>query len=114
MILAITAALIGTILAIRPEHLTHRDEQDQTRTVWGGFVSFLAVGCPVCNQAVVAIVGTSGALSWWAPVQPVVGLLAIGLLVHTLADDWRPASSPPVRSPPEPLRSALFAGVVQW
>jgi len=84
VILAITAALIGTILAIRPERLTMRDEQDQTRTIWGGFVSFLAVGCPVCNQAVVALVGTSGALSWWAPVQPVVGLLAIALLVHTL------------------------------
>lgn len=84
VILAITASLIGTILAIRPEQLSVRDEQDQTRTAWGGFVSFLAVGCPVCNQAVVALVGTSGALSWWAPVQPVVGLLAIALLVHTL------------------------------
>ncbi len=89
VILAITAGLIGSILAIRPEpsvselHRT-RDEQDQTRTVWGGFVSFLAVGCPVCNQAVVALVGTSGALSWWAPVQPIVGLLAVGLLIHTL------------------------------
>lgn len=83
-ILAITAALIGLILAIRPEQLTIRDEQDQTRTIWGGFVSFLAVGCPVCNQAVVALIGTSGALSWWAPVQPVVGLAAIALLVHTL------------------------------
>ena len=51
VILAVTAALIGTILAIRPEQLTVRDEQDQTRTIWGGFVSFLAVGCPVCNQA---------------------------------------------------------------
>jgi hypothetical protein len=84
LILAITAALIGTILAIRPEQLTLRDEEDQTRTIWGGFVSFLAVGCPVCNQAVVALVGTSGALSWWAPVQPIVGLAAIALLVHTL------------------------------
>ena len=84
VILAITAALIGTILAVRPEQLTVRDEQDQTRTIWGGFVSFLAVGCPVCNQAVVALVGTSGALSWWAPVQPIVGLAAIGLLLHAL------------------------------
>lgn len=84
VILAITAGLIGSILAIRPEQLTGRDEQEQTRTIWGGFVSFLAVGCPVCNQAVVALIGTSGALSWWAPVQPLVGLLAIALLVHTL------------------------------
>ena len=84
LVLAITAALIGTVLAIRPDQLTARDEEDQTRTIWGGFVSFLAVGCPVCNQAVVALVGMSGALSWWAPVQPIVGLSAIGLLIHTL------------------------------
>ena len=59
-------------------------ERDERRTVWGGFVSFLAVGCPVCNQAVVALVGTSGALSWWAPVQPVVGVAAVALLLYTL------------------------------
>jgi hypothetical protein len=89
VILTVTAALIGLIFAIRPEptdraELVAAGERDERRTVWGGFVSFLAVGCPVCNQAVVALVGTSGALSWWAPVQPVVGLLAVGLLVYTL------------------------------
>lgn len=83
VILAITAALIGLIFAIRvPQDLAADDE---TKPVWGGFVSFLAVGCPVCNQAVVALVGTSGALSWWAPVQPVLGLLAIGILLYALA-----------------------------
>lgn len=83
VILAVTASLIGLILAIRPEE-SEQSERQETRTVWGGFVSFLAVGCPVCNQAVVALVGTSGALGWWAPVQPLVGLLAIALLLHTL------------------------------
>lgn len=68
VILAITAALIGLILAIRPGERTDEVESQDTRTMFGGFVSFLAVGCPVCNQAVVALVGTSGALSWWAPV----------------------------------------------
>ena len=84
VILAVTAALIGLILGIRPDVDEEiLDAQDRT-TVWGGFVSFLAVGCPVCNQAVVALIGTSGALSWWAPVQPVVGLVAVGLLLFTL------------------------------
>ncbi len=83
VILAVTAALIGLILAIRPEP-SDETESQETRTMLSGFVSFLAVGCPVCNQAVVALVGTSGALSWWAPVQPVVGLLAICLLGWTL------------------------------
>ncbi len=83
VILTITAGLIGLIFAIRVPRSELAESQD-TRTVWGGFVSFLAVGCPVCNQAVVALIGTSGALSWWAPVQPFVGLAAIGLLGYTL------------------------------
>ncbi len=83
VILAITSGLIGLILGIRPES-SPETERQETRTMWGGFVSFLAVGCPVCNQMVVALLGTSGALSWWAPVQPVVGLIAVGLLLWTL------------------------------
>jgi hypothetical protein len=83
VILAITAGLIGLILAIRPP-VTTETERQETRTLWGGFVSFLAVGCPVCNQVVVAALGTSGALSWWAPVQPIVGAAAIALLLWTL------------------------------
>ncbi len=89
VILAITSALIGLIFAIRPEaagssELAEATERQGTGTIWSGFVSFLAVGCPVCNQAVVALVGVGGALSWWAPVQPVVGLLAVALLLYTL------------------------------
>ncbi len=84
VILAVTAGLIGLILGIRPPAQNDATDAQERTTVWGGFVSFLAVGCPVCNQAVVALVGTSGALSWWAPVQPVVGLVAVALLVHTL------------------------------
>ena len=90
VILTTTSALIGLILAIRPPSsdidagAESAVERQGTTTLWGGLVSFLAVGCPVCNQAVVALVGISGALSWWAPVQPIVGLAAIALLVWTL------------------------------
>ena len=89
VILAVTSALIGLIFAIRPEaagssELAEATERQGTGTIWSGFVSFLAVGCPVCNQAVVALVGVGGALSWWAPVQPFVGLLAVALLLYTL------------------------------
>jgi len=81
--LTVTAALIGLVLAIRPEQSTTTEDQEK-RAIFSGVLSFLAVGCPVCNQAVVALVGTSGALSWWAPAQPVVGLIAIGVLLFTL------------------------------
>ncbi len=50
----------------------------------GGVLSFLAISCPVCNAAVVALIGTGGALAWFAPVQPILGLAAIGLLSFAL------------------------------
>lgn len=46
----------------------------------GGLLSFLAVGCPICNKVVVIALGTSGALTWFAPVQPYLGVVALGLL----------------------------------
>ena len=85
VVLSATAGLIGLILAIRP-NTGDSSERQERRTLWSGFASFLAVGCPVCNQAVVALVGTSGALSWWAPIQPVVGMIAVILLVFTLRE----------------------------
>ena len=85
LILGVTASLAGLVFAIRPKPMEGvTPVGEDTTPIWGGFVSFLAVGCPVCNQVVVAAIGTSGALSWWAPVQPLVGLAAIGLLLWAL------------------------------
>jgi hypothetical protein len=47
-------------------------------------LSFFAVGCPICNKVVVVALGTSGALSWFAPVQPYLGVVALGLLAWAL------------------------------
>ncbi|GAA3974020.1 hypothetical protein GCM10023085_65620 [Actinomadura viridis] len=43
-------------------------------------LSLLAVGCPVCNKVVLVLLGTSGALTVWAPLQPWLGALSVGLL----------------------------------
>ncbi len=81
----ISSALIGLTFAIRlPNRLREAEEKNDIRATWGGFASFLAVGCPVCNQFVVAALGTSGALTWWAPVQPIFGALAIGFVLWAL------------------------------
>ncbi len=50
----------------------------------GGFLSFLAVGCPVCNKAVVLLLGTSGALGYFAPLQPLLAVAGLGLLALAL------------------------------
>ena len=54
------------------------------RTVGAGLLGVFAVGCPVCNKLVVAILGTSGALSWFAPIQPLLGLGAVALAGYGL------------------------------
>lgn len=51
---------------------------------FGGLLSFFAVGCPICNKVVVIALGTSGALTWFAPVQPYLGAIALGLLAWAL------------------------------
>jgi hypothetical protein len=50
----------------------------------GGFLSYLAVGCPICNKLVVLLLGTSGALTFFAPAQLYIGLASLLLLAWTL------------------------------
>ena len=58
------------------------------RVVYAGTIgAFLAIGCPVCNKVALVLLGTSGALNVWAPLQPVLGAASLVLLGSTLA--WR-------------------------
>lgn len=50
----------------------------------GGVLTFFAVGCPVCNKIVLLALGASGAMTWFAPVQPVIAVLAVALLGYSL------------------------------
>ena len=43
----------------------------------GGFLAFFAVGCPVCNKLVLLALGASGAMSWFAPVQPFLAVASV-------------------------------------
>lgn len=50
----------------------------------GGLLSFLAVGCPVCNKIVVLAIGMSGATSYFEPLQPLIALAGLALLGYGL------------------------------
>jgi hypothetical protein len=45
----------------------------------GGLLSAFAIGCPVCNKLVVMALGFSGALTYFAPLQPILGTAALVL-----------------------------------
>jgi len=54
------------------------------KAVGGGLLTVFAVGCPVCNKLVVLALGAGGAMTYFAPIQPVLGFLSVGLLAYAL------------------------------
>lgn len=40
------------------------------------------MGCPVCNKLVLVLLGSSGALSYWAPLQPLIAVASVALLTE--------------------------------
>ncbi|WP_262706052.1 MULTISPECIES: hypothetical protein [Streptomyces] len=66
------------------------------RALLAGVLSAFAVGCPICNKLVVLALGVSGALSYWAPAQPVLAVASLALLVHALVRRLRAAAECPV------------------
>lgn len=78
---AVSAVLIGLVAAT---YVGNQSRTQESRTMAGGFVSFLAVGCPTCNKLAVVLLGSSGALSIFAPLQIVLGVGSVALLLWTL------------------------------
>jgi hypothetical protein len=58
-----------------------------TAAAIGGLAAFVAIGCPLCNKVALLLLGASGALTVFAPLQPLIGAASIAMLVATLA--WR-------------------------
>jgi hypothetical protein len=50
----------------------------------GAFFSFLAVGCPVCNKIALVALGYSGAMNYFAPVQPFLAFAGVAILAYAL------------------------------
>lgn len=94
-VLAVTAVLGGLLLATyvrigaergsEPPEPDGRERRRRRLGTAGGLLSFLAVGCPVCNKVVLLLLGTSGAMTVWAPVQPVLAVASVVLLAVATA-----------------------------
>jgi hypothetical protein len=77
--LFVSSALVGLTFAARPP--AGGAEQS---ALLGGVGTYLAVGCPICNKVVVALLGASGAMTYFAPIQPILGAGAVALLFVAL------------------------------
>jgi hypothetical protein len=90
--LVVTALLAGLLLAsyVRASAVGGASSLDEASTdearsfTFGGLLSFFAIGCPTCNKLVLLALGSSGAITWFEPVQPVLALAGIGVLLWAL------------------------------
>lgn len=103
----LVSAVLGGLLAasyVRDGHdgvpVPDAERADRTWGSAGGVLTFFAVGCPVCNKIVLLALGTSGALAWFAPVQPLISVLAVALLGWALRRRLRGQLACPVRGLP--------------
>jgi len=84
---ATSALLIGLTAAtyVRTGGIVAGGPDRSGRAIGATLLSTFAIGCPICNKLVVWLIGVSGALSYWAPLQPLLGMLSIVLLLAGLA-----------------------------
>jgi len=90
--LFVTALLAGLLLASyvrataagRASTLDDASPDEARSFTVGGLLSFFAIGCPTCNKLVLIALGSSGAITWFEPVQPILALAGIGVLLWAL------------------------------
>lgn len=89
-ILTISILLLGPLLALATLYPVSAPGASRLagtgpwRAYGGGLLSFLSVGCPVCNKVVVLLLGFSGAMTFFNPLRPWLGGAAMSLLGITL------------------------------
>jgi hypothetical protein len=101
----LTSVLAGLLLAtfVATPIVDPSDDRDARRGGLGGLLAFFAVGCPVCNKLVVLALGTTGAHTWFEPVQPILGLaslLLLGIALRARLRGERACARPVERSSP--------------
>ncbi|WP_238154312.1 hypothetical protein [Ornithinimicrobium sufpigmenti] len=107
----LTAGLSGMLVATYVRATAGRSGQppeDQRQSRYGlagGVLAWFAVGCPVCNKIALLALGYSGAITWFAPLQPFLGVLGLALI--TVALVWRLRGQVVC---PQPSRVAAVAG----
>ena len=102
----LTAVLIGMLIA---SYVRGPDVEAERRSGIlggaGGILGWFAVGCPVCNKIALLALGYTGALTYFAPLQPILAALSIVLLVVAVIIRLKGQYACPVPSSERSVRS---------
>lgn len=82
-VLALTSLLSGALFATYIQAAPNMDDSKSAK--FGGLgavLTYFAIGCPVCNKLALIALGYTGALQYFAPVQPYLGAASLALLAY--------------------------------
>jgi hypothetical protein len=85
-VLVLTSLFSGALLATYIQAAPNND--DQASAKFGGVgavLTYFAIGCPVCNKIALIALGYTGAIQYFAPIQPYLGAFSIALLFYTFS-----------------------------
>ena len=80
----VATALLAGLVAATDVHTGDVSARGAGAGTGGSLLGMLAVGCPACNKVVVAVIGATGAMQWWAPLQPLLGVASVALMAGAL------------------------------
>ena len=86
-ILTITAVLAGTYITLYYYKKESQSVKGTCAATGGSFLGFLTFGCAFCNKLLIFLLGISGIMTYFLPIQPYLGALGIVLLgvgIYTL------------------------------
>ncbi|MHA6632036.1 hypothetical protein ACU61A_41955 [Pseudonocardia sichuanensis] len=112
-VLGVVAILSGLVAAT---YVRAPDGPGGRRASAGAMLGFFAVGCPVCNKLVLLVLGYTGAMTWFEPVQPFLAALAVIGLAAALRTRLRGAAAcplPPGEASDETYDSPRTPGAAQ-
>lgn len=82
-VLIVTSVLTGLLTATYVSTGAPAQGLDRRGTV-GALLAYFAIGCPVCNKLVLIALGTTGAVQFFAPVQPYLAVAGLVVLAWAL------------------------------
>ena len=85
------------------------DDHTARRGALGGLLAYLAIGCPVCNKIVLIALGATGAVRFFAPVQPYLAAAGLIALAWALVVRLRGELTCSLRTGPARAKQAELA-----
>ena len=80
-----TTALLAAVYMILPENKICKPDKT---AFGGGFLGFLAFGCPICNKLFVLLLGFDFMYNIVNPIRPFLGLLSVAVLIYAIDKKW--------------------------